>query len=173
MNNNQEEIFKALQNEALARCKYEIYAEIAHAEGLHYFGKILEETAQNELSHVREIMGVLGLIKPTKENLDIAISSESDESSFIYPKLQETALVDNDLETARLFQQIAKIEERHMIRFQKLADLLDSDSVYKRDIDITWKCRTCGYIYIGKEPPNKCPGCQSSKQCYEPEDFSI
>jgi len=170
---DEREIQSALLNEALARCKYEIYAEIAHAEGLHYFGKILEETANNELSHVREIMGVLGLLKSTKENLSTAIESESEESQTIYPNLQKTALVENKLDTARLFQQIAKIEARHLERFERLAELLDSDSVYKRDIEITWKCRTCGYIHIGKEPPTKCPGCQSSKECYEPADFSI
>ena len=173
MQYEEREIQKALLNEALARCKYELYAEIAHAEGLHYFGKILEETANNELSHVREIMGVLGLLKTTKENLSSAIESETLESQSIYPDLQEAALVENKLDTARLFQQIGKIEARHLERFQRLEDLLESGSVYKRDIEITWKCRTCGYIHIGKEPPTKCPGCQSSRECYEPSDFSI
>lgn len=170
---DERDIVNALKNEALARCQYEIYAEIAHGEGLHYFGKILEETASNELSHVREIMGVLGLLKSTKENLAAAIESESEESETLYPNLQKAALIENDLDTARLFQQIAKIESRHLERFEKLAALLESNSVYKRDYDITWKCRTCGYIHIGKEPPNKCPGCQSHKDCYEPADFSI
>ena len=173
MQYDKNEIHKALMNEAFARCKYEIYAEIAHAEGLHYFGKILEETANNELSHVREIMRVLGLIKPTKENLTTAIEAESEESERIYPDLQKAALIENQLDTARLFQQIAKIEARHLERFQRLAQLLESDQVYQRQFEITWKCRTCGYIYIGKEPPSKCPGCQSSKECYEPADFSI
>lgn len=173
MQYDERDIKNALMNEALARCKYELYAEIAHSEGLHYFGKILEETANNELSHVREIMRVLGLLKSTKENLKTAIKSESEESQTIYPNLQKAALVENKLDTARLFQQIGKIEARHLERFQRLEALLDSDSAYKRDIAITWKCRTCGYIYIGKEPPTKCPGCQSSKEYYEPADFSI
>jgi len=170
---DQLELMNALKNEALARCKYELYAEIAHAEGLHYFGKILEETSRNELSHVREIMRVLGLLNSTKENLSTAIEAEKDESISIYPGLQEAALVENQLDTARLFQQIAKIEARHLERFERLSNLLENDSVYKRDIEITWKCRVCGYVYIGQEPPNKCPGCQSSKENYEPADFSI
>lgn len=167
------ELYKALQNEALARCRYELYAEIAHAEGLHYFAKILEETSRNELSHVREFMTILGLLGNTRTNLETAIMNEKDESTLVYPKLSEAAKVDGELNTARLLQQIGKIEERHSIRFEQLAKLLDEDSVYRREKKILWKCRTCGYIYEGLEPPKKCPGCQSSKECYEPADFSI
>lgn len=170
---DKKEIFKALQNEALARCRYELYAEIAHEEGLHYFAKILEETAHNELSHVRELMSILNLLGNTRSNLSTAIANESKETEEIYPKLSGLAKADGDLNMARLFQQIGKIEERHKERFEKLETLLEEDSVYKRTKVIRWKCRTCGYIYEGLEPPKKCPGCQSSKESYEPEDFSI
>ena len=39
---DRQDIIKALQNEALARCQYEIYAQIARDEGLHYFAKVLD-----------------------------------------------------------------------------------------------------------------------------------
>lgn len=166
-------IYEVAKNEAFARCRYEIFAEIAHEEGLHYFAKILEETARNELSHFREFMNVLGLIKDTKNNLEAAILSETDESDSIYPKLQSDAMADGEFETARLFQQIAKIEARHKERLEKLSEILANDSVYRRTKKIRWKCRTCGYIHEALSPPAKCPGCQSTKQAYEPEDFSV
>ena len=25
----------------------------------------------------------------------------------------------------------------------------------------TWKCKVCGYIHKGEEPPVKCPGCMA------------
>jgi len=115
------DIFEAAKNEAFARCRYELFAEIAHEEGLHYFAKILEETAKNELSHFREFMNILGLINDTKSNLNTAIKSETDESVNIYPKLYENAMADRELDTARLFQQIAKIEARHKERLGKLS----------------------------------------------------
>ena len=96
------EIYEALQNEALARCKYEIYAEIAHEEGLHYFGKILEETARNELSHVREFMRLLGLLNSTEENLMTSIDSESNEAEEVYPRLHDLAMADGELEAGRV-----------------------------------------------------------------------
>ncbi len=82
-------------------------------------------------------------------------------------------MVNGELDAARLFQQIGKIEMRHKERLERLAELLENDSVYKREKKIKWKCRTCGYIHEGKEPPNKCPGCQNGRNYYEPEDFSI
>lgn len=168
-----QKIFEVMKNEAYARCRYEVYAEIAREEGLHYFAKVLEEIANNELSHFREFMRILNLRGSTFENLNTAISDEKMESANIYPQLKEDAMADGDLNTARLFQQIAKIENLHMQRLEKLAELLDEGKPFERDIRIKWKCRTCGYIHEGTQPPNKCPGCQSGKNHYEPEDFGI
>lgn len=170
---NRQQMMNALQGEAMARCRYEIYAEIARAEGLHYFAKVLEETAHNELSHVRELMKLLGLIGPTLANLDTAIQNETLESTALYPNLQESAIAVGDLDAARLFQQITKIEQRHKERLEKLHSLLDSDQVYERSTAIVWKCRVCGFIYEGTEPPTKCPACQSLQTCFEPDDFAI
>lgn len=170
---DRKELLDAAKNEAFARCRYELFAEIAHAEGLHYFAKILEETARNELSHFKEFMEILGLVGDTKSNLKTAIGSETEEAINIYPNLQKHAMADGELDTARLLQQIAKIEERHKERLEKLADLLESDSVYRRNKTIRWKCRICGYVLDAKEPPKKCPGCQSTQEYYEPEDFSV
>lgn len=168
-----EDILKALKNEAFARCRYEVYAQVARREGLNYFAKILEETAKNELSHFTEFMRILGLIGDTKSNLKTAIKSEMQEAQSIYPQLYQAAMVEGELNIARLFQQIAKIETRHAQRLLKLSDLLDAGGAYKRAQTIKWKCRTCGYIHEGLEPPNKCPACQSKQESYEPEDFGI
>ncbi len=170
---DRQDIIKALQNEALARCQYEIYAQIARDEGLHYFAKVLEEIGRNELSHVTEFMRILGRLSDTSSHLKRAIENESYESGELYPKLSQQACSDGELNTGRLFAQIAKIEARHKDLLDKLSLLLDNNSVYKRDHSIVWKCRICGYIYEGLEPPKKCPGCQNTQECYEPEDFSI
>lgn len=170
---NKKEIFEVMKNEAYARCRYEIFAEIAREQGLYYYAKVLEETATNELSHFREFMRILNLRGDTLANLKVAVADENKETTEIYPKLYEDAMVDGELNTARLFQQIAKIEKMHCERLEKLAELLENDSAFKRDVKIRWKCRICGYIYEGKEPPNKCPGCQSAKNFYEPADFGI
>lgn len=170
---DKKEIMEVMKNEAFARCRYEIYAEIARSQGLHYYAKVLEEISRNELSHFREFMRIIKSNGDTLNNLKTAINDENKESTEIYPKFYQDAMIDGELNTARLFQQIAKIENMHKEKLEKLAHLLENDSVYKRDIKIRWKCRTCGYIHDGTEPPNKCPGCQSGKNFYEPEDFSV
>lgn len=167
------DILEVMKNEAYARCRYEIYAEIARVQGLHYFAKVLEELAINELSHFREFMRILNLRGDTVENLKTAMMDEESESSQIYPRLYQDAMADGQLNTARLFQQIGKIENIHRERLEKLADLLEKDSPFRREIDIKWKCITCGYVHEGKEPPKKCPGCQSGQNYYEPEDFLL
>lgn len=173
MKPHQNDILEAMKNEALARCRYEVYAEIAREEGLHYYAKCLEEIAKNELSHFREFMRILALNGSTADNLQTAICGERDESDDIYPTLYQNAMADGRLNTARLFQQITKIERRHLQRLERLSTLLEQDSVYRRDEPIQWKCRTCGYIHEGLEPPGKCPACQSAREFYEPADFGI
>lgn len=167
------DIVTAMRNEAYARCRYEVFAEVATEQGLHYLAKVLKETADNELSHFREFMRMLGLIGSVGENLETAIKDETAESETMYPKLSEQAMGDGELDTARIFARIAKIEARHKERLTKLADLLERDSLYERDEPIVWKCCVCGYVIDGKAPPNKCPACQSGKNWYIPEDFML
>ncbi|MCK8825733.1 rubrerythrin family protein [Fuchsiella alkaliacetigena] len=173
MKDYKREIYSVLRQEVLARCRYELFAEIARQEGLHYYAKIFEETAQNELSHAREIFRILGKLGSTEENLRTAIEAEKEEQESVYPRLAEQAMAEGELEAARLFKQIGMIEERHQQRLERLLELLESDSVFKREEAIKWKCRVCGYVYEGTEPPQKCPGCQNDITHYEPEDFGI
>lgn len=173
VNVDKNKLIKVLHEEAMASVRYSIYAEIAESEGLHYYSKIFKETSRNEQSHCKEIMKLLGNIKTTKYNLDTAIENESNEASRIYPDLQKEALGEGELNTARLFQQISKIEKGHKERFEHLRDLLNNEAVFRRDESIIWKCKICGYIHQGNEPPQKCPACQSSYNSFEPEDFSI
>lgn len=170
---NKDDIYTAMRNEAFARCRYELFAEIADESGLHYYANVLKELAQNEFSHFRGFMNLLGLVGSVEENLRTAIIDETLETESVYPKLSQQALCDGELDTARLFSQIAKIEKLHKVRLEKMVDLIENDSVYRREEDITWKCCVCGYTIEGKEPPNKCPACQSGKNWYVPHDFTL
>jgi len=167
------ELLKVLSEEALACCRYEIFAEQADKEKNYYLAKIFRETSKNELSHVREMMGLLEMVKDSKYNLELSIYNESLEASTTYPHLKELALAENELNTARFFQQLTKIEKRHQERFERILKLVQDGMLYQREESIQWKCRTCGYIHDGFEPPRKCPGCQSTFRSFEPEDFNV
>ena len=41
----------------------------------------------------------------------------------------------------------------------------------KRDREVTWKCRNCGYIFKGKEAPVECPACGHEQSWYEMQEI--
>ncbi len=93
----------------------------------------------------------------TEENLMAAFAGESQ------------AEKDGNKEAAKLFREIAEVEQHHEARYKKLLNMVEKGTVYKRDKPIRWKCSKCGYIHEGTEPPVKCPCCHHAKEYYEPE----
>lgn len=163
----------AFAGEAMARNKYTYFAKAARNENYHYIAKLFEETAENELQHAKDEFKLLKGIGDTKTNLKTAIEGEHYETSEMYPEFAKTAEKEGNKEAARLFREIAKAEAHHEARYQKLLEMLEKGTVYKREEPIDWKCSKCGYIHNGKEPPLKCPSCGHAREYYEPSDLSI
>ncbi|AKL97772.1 rubredoxin-like domain-containing protein [Endomicrobium proavitum] len=46
--------------------------------------------------------------------------------------------------------------------------LLDKDG--NKASVIVWKCKVCGYEYVGDNPPDKCPKCGSAKTLFEKKE---
>jgi len=42
-----------------------------------------------------------------------------------------------------------------------------SGKFFKRDEQIVWVCRKCGYVHIGKQPPKVCPSCGHDTSFYQ------
>ena len=59
------------------------------------------------------------------------------------------------------------MEKRHEIRFLKLAENIEKGLVFKKETKVLWKCKKCGYIHEGYEPPVRCPACDHPKEYYE------
>ncbi len=164
-----ENLKAAFAGESQARNKYTYYAKIARKEGYLYIAKFFEETAMNEMQHAKDEFKLLKELGDTKTNLKAAIEGENYEHTSMYPEFAKIAEEEGNLEAAKLFRQISKVEEEHERRYKKLLELVESGKVYKRDNEITWKCSKCGYIHKGTEPPEKCPSCKHPKEYYEPE----
>ena len=64
------------------------------------------------------------------------------------------------------FDAIAKVEKTHYDRFQRMLNHIENGTLWKRDKPVTWKCIVCGYEFVGKEPPKKCPACNHPYQHY-------
>jgi rubrerythrin len=108
----------------------------------------------------------------TADNLKTAISGEKDEFNVLYPGLAELSIKEDNLEAARIFKQIGKIEEKHAERLKKMLEYIEKDMVYKRNENIQWKCDICGYVFEGNAPPKKCPVCRASIDHYFPRDLT-
>ncbi len=169
MSKTEENLKAAFSGESQARNKYTYFAKIARKEGYHHIAKIFEETADNEMQHAKDEFKMLNGIGDTVANLKEAIAGENYETTQMYPTFAEDAKAEGNQEAERLFTQIARVEKEHRERYQKLLDMVENGTVYKRENEIRWRCIKCGYIYTGTEPPEECPSCLHPRAYYEPE----
>lgn len=167
-----ENLKTAFAGESMARNKYDYFAKVARKEGYHYIAKIFEETALNEMQHAKEEFKLLKGINDTKINLKEAIEGETYETNDMYPRFAAQAEKDENRVAATLFKQIAGVEAEHAVRYKKLLEMVNNNTVYKREKPIKWRCSKCGHIHEGKEPLLKCPVCKHEREYFEPEDMS-
>lgn len=173
MSTTEENLKAAFAGESQARNKYDYFAKVARKEGYHYIAKIFEETAINEMQHAKDELKLLKGISSTADNLKEAVSGEHHETISMYPEFAKKAEEEGNFEAANLFRAIARVEAEHEARYKKLLEMVEKGTVFKREKPIKWKCSKCGYVWEGKEPPEKCPSCKHEKEYYDPEDVWI
>lgn len=173
MSKTKENLLEAFTGESIARNRYTYYAEIARNEGYRYIAKIFKEVADNEKYHALEELKLLLRERTTAQNLKEAIEGERYESEEMYPRFAQEAEVEGERPAEILFTQISKIEKEHGARFKKLLEMVESGTVFKREMPIKWKCSICGYTHEGYEPPNRCPYCKNPKEYYEPANLDV
>ena len=173
MSKTEENLKAAFAGESQARNKYTYFAKVARKEGYHYIAKVFEEAANNEMRHAKDELALLDGIGDTATNLNEAIAGEHHETVEMYPTFAKEAEEEGNMEAARLFSQVAKIEKHHEERYRKLLEMVESGTVYTREEPIKWKCSVCGYVHEGTEPPAKCPACKHSKEHFEPESMAF
>ena len=169
MSKTEENLKKAFAGESQARNKYDYFAKVAHKEGYHYIARAFEETALNEQQHAKEEFKLLKGINNTATNLKVAIEGENYEHTEMYPQMQKQAEEEGNQEAAKLFKEVSEVEEHHEERFKKLLEMVEKNTVYKRDNSINWKCSKCGYVHKDIEPPEECPSCKHAREYFEPE----
>ena len=176
----EQNLLKAFAGESQARNRYTYFAKQAKKEGYEQIAAIFEETAENEKEHAKVFFKHLeggmveitaaypaGVIKTTEENLLEAAEGEKMEWGTLYPDFGKTAEEEGFPEIAHSFRYIAKVEAQHEKRYRSLLKNVKENKVFKRNKPMKWKCRNCGFIYEGEEPPQKCPACQHPQSYYE------
>lgn len=173
-------LLAAFAGESQARMRYTFSASVARKEGFEQIGAVFQETADNEKEHAelffKHLKGGLveisatypaGVISSTADNLLAAAEGEKLEWGTLYPNFAEVADKEGFAEAARTFRAVAKVEAYHERRYRKLLGNVKQSKVFKRDKPVMWKCRNCGYVFEGKEAPEKCPVCDHPKSYYE------
>lgn len=161
-------LIKAFEGESQARNKYTFFASIARKEGWLEIAEVFEETAKNEKEHAEMIAKLLQVIGNSKENLLTAVKGETYEYTDMYPNFEKIAREEGQTAAANFFALVQKVEKMHAQTFQNLLEALENDTLLKKDQSISWRCRECGYVHDGTQPPGKCPLCGHEGTYYKP-----
>ena len=179
-------LMQSFAGESQARTRYNRYASTADKEGYKQIRDIFNETADHEKAHAGRfwkflLAGFDGELPvkidieadfpvaqgTTLENLKAAASGENEEWAELYPAFADVADEEGFPEIAEAFRHIALAEERHEIRFNKLAENIEKGIVFKREEKTSWKCGNCGYVHQGDTAPEMCPACDHPQGHFE------
>jgi len=173
-------LLAAFAGESQARNRYTYAAGVARKEGYRQIEALFLETADNEREHAKVFFQHLeggmveitasypaGVVGTTLENLEAAAAGENEEWTELYPKFAEIAKEEGFPAIAASFTMIARVEKEHEARFRKLAANVKEGKAFKKDAPVRWKCRNCGYVHEGTEPPAQCPACKHPKEHFE------
>ena len=173
-------ILTAFAGESQARNRYTYFASQAKNEGYVQISTIFEETANQEKEHAKRLFKLLeggeveisasfpaGVIGSTLENLQEAAAGENYEQTVMYPEFAKTAMEEGFKNIAAIFMAIAVAEKQHEKRYNDLAANIEAGRVFKRDENVTWRCRNCGYIHEGTEAVDECPACAHKQAHFE------
>ncbi len=181
---------KAFIGESQARNRYTMYSKAAKKEGFEQIAEIFAITAENEYEHASWILKLINQIKAknkedlskimveaevttaygtTAENLEAAINGDNWEHTNMYPGYADMAEKEGLKDIAARLRAIAVAEKHHEERYQKILKEVKDGTVFKKDDDVEWVCRECGYVHKGKTPPEKCPSCDHASTYYQVE----
>jgi rubrerythrin len=187
MNKTIQNLTKAFIGESQARNRYTYYAKVAQKEGYEQIAGIFLETAEQEKTHAKRLFEIINelkdnnseydeiaveasaptIYKTTAENLKAAIAGENHEYTIMYPEFAQTAMEEGLEKIALRLKAIAIAESHHQERYEKLLKELEAGTIFKKETEITWICRECGYMHTGKEAPMKCPACDHPQAFYQ------
>ncbi|WP_138159469.1 rubrerythrin [Peptoniphilus catoniae] len=178
-----ENLMKSFAGECQAATRYTYYANQAKKDKYIQISKIFEETSRNEVAHAKRFFKFLNKdldgeaieitagfpvhLGDTLSNLKAAAAGENEEHSSMYPEFEKVAREEGFEEIAKVFHEVAEVEEAHEKRYLKLAKNIEEGKVWKKDEVVLWKCNNCGYIHEGKEAPEICPACAHGREHFE------
>lgn len=184
-----ENLAKAFIGESQARNRYTMYSKVAKKEGYVQLSDIFLITAENEREHANWLMKMINDLKQgtghvgdeiivgeaaaptiygtTEENLKSAIAGEHYENSEMYPDFADIAEEEGLLDISDRLRSIGHAEVHHEERYTEILRQIQAGTLWKKEEPVEWNCRKCGLIFVGEEPPEKCPSCDHTTEYFE------
>lgn len=173
-------LLAAFAGESQARNRYSFAASIAKKEGFEQISGIFLETADNEREHAKLFFKQLeggectitagypaGVPGDTLAQLKAAAAGERLEWTTLYSRFADVASQEGLTEAARIFSQVAEVEQWHERRYRKLIEQLEGKTVFRKPEKVLWKCRNCGRVVESTEAPARCPTCDHPQAYFE------
>ncbi len=156
----QENLQEAFAGESQANRTYLAFAKKAEAEGHAQIAKLFRAAAEAETVHAHAHLRVLGGVKDTAANLQVAIEGEGHEFRSMYPAFIEQAEAEGNKAALVSFRNAMAVEEiHHNLYSEALKGLTDGSDLPVADIHV---CDVCGNTVVG-DAPDKCPVCGAPK----------
>ena len=173
-------LLAAFAGESQARNRYTYFASQAKKDGYEQISATFSETAEQEKEHAKRFFSFLeggevmiqagypaGKVGTTAENLKASADGEKHEWTVLYQEFAKVAEGEGFKDVALLFKNISVAEKQHEKRYRELLANVEAGKVFKKDKSVVWRCRNCGFVYEGKDAPEKCPACQHPKAYFE------
>jgi len=162
MSNTNENLQDAFAGESQANRRYLFFAEKADEAGQKQVARLFRAAAEAETVHARNHLSVMGGIKSTGENLEVAIEGENYEFVEMYPEFIKQAESESNKPAQRSFDLANKVEEIHHGLFQKALGRLESG--FKEEPYFV--CQVCGNTVEG-EALERCPICGAPRSRFK------
>lgn len=160
MTQTEKNLWEAFAGESQANRKYLAFAAQADKEGCTQAAKLFRAAAAAETIHAHTHLKALGEVGSTIENLQAAVSGETDEFENMYPEMIKTAAEEGNKIALRSFTLANEVEKTHAALYQKAMNSLEA----MEDCDY-YICKVCGHTHE-HNAPDKCPVCGAGKQAF-------
>jgi rubrerythrin len=173
-------LMAAFVMESQAYQKYLWFAKVANKEGFQQMEAIFTETAEQKKSHCKTLFRFLDgcevqlnitlkaePLSGTLENLMAAAAAELEQEEKQFSEFEKVAWEEGFKQAATKLKLFRQIKIFYASRFNKLAENIREDKVFKREGKAKWICRKCGLIYESDRALKNCPGCEHPQAYFE------
>ena len=172
---------RAYSSECQAMVRYKFIEYGARYNNLNTLAEIIDKIVYNEFNHARIFYTFIqDASKEQIDNIDVCAGTpfrqkwdltdnlrlaalDEEKEVVAYKKFASEAEKEGFPEVAKLFSDVAAIENQHKKQFLALFEQMKNDTMFKKDKKVKWKCVACGYEAEGTEAWEQCPVCQAEQ----------